>query len=115
MNDLDGRIRAALHAAVDGVREQDLRPAQPPRTVPNERRRAIRWAAPLLAAAAVIAVVVATLALSGSPSATKKLQPVGPGPTATTVTATPKSDGGTPCGFADAGGGIACDQVTPCQ
>ena len=69
-NDMDARISAALHAAVDGLHERDLRPALPPHGVPA-RHRTIRWAAPLLAAAAVVAVVVTSLAVSSGPQAAK--------------------------------------------
>ncbi len=70
MNGVDERIRAALHAAVDDLHERDLRPALPPRGVPR-RHRTIRWAAPLLAAAAVVAVVVTSVAVSSGPQAAK--------------------------------------------
>ena len=68
MNNLDEQIAAALHAAVDGLTEQDLRPAQAP-TREAIRRQHIRWIAPLLTAAAVAAAIVTTFALTGSPSA----------------------------------------------
>jgi len=81
MNDMDDRISAALHAAVDGLREQDLRPATSPVEEQN-RRQHIRWVAPLLTAAAVAAAIVTTFALTSSPSASPKHQqgPGGPGP-----------------------------------
>jgi hypothetical protein len=78
MNDqtpIDERIRAALHAAVDDVREQDLRPAHPPRGSATRSHRTIRWAAPLLAAAAVVGVVVTTVALSSTPQAQHGVPP----------------------------------------
>jgi hypothetical protein len=71
MNDVDERISAALHAAVDGLREQDLRPATAPTGRPS-RRTAIRWVAPLLTAAAVAAAIATTFALTGSPSASHR-------------------------------------------
>ncbi|MDT4916020.1 MAG: hypothetical protein QOH89_720 [Pseudonocardiales bacterium] len=73
MNSVDDRIRAALHAAVDGLQEQDLRPADPP-TGFADRRRPVRWIAPLLAAAAVVVAAAVTVAITSSPSAH------GPGP-----------------------------------
>lgn len=79
MNDLDDRIRAALHAAVDGLREQDLRPADPPLEL-DRARRPIRWVAPLLAAAAVVVAAAVTVAITSSPTASHTQQPVGPGP-----------------------------------
>jgi hypothetical protein len=95
MNDLDERIRAALHAAVDGLQEHDLSPAAPPRTT-TRPRRTIRWAAPLLAAAAVAAAIVTTFALTSSPSASHKQQPGGspspsPSPSPTTSAPPPSS------------------------
>jgi hypothetical protein len=77
MNKLDERISAALHASVDGLREQDLRPAEPP-VGESRGRKTIRWAAPLLTAAAVAAAIVTTFALTGSPSASHQQQPGGP-------------------------------------
>jgi hypothetical protein len=75
--DLDTRIRAALHAAVDDLTERDLRPALPPQAVPA-RRHAVRWAAPLLAAAAVVAVVVTSFVVSsGTQSARHGVPPAG--------------------------------------
>lgn len=65
MNELDERIRAALHAAVDGLREQDLRPAEPPRAQPRKWSSA-RWVGPLLAAAAVVAIAVTVVTLTES-------------------------------------------------
>lgn len=96
MNDIDDRISAALHAAVDGLREQDLRPATSP--VEEQRRRQhIRWVAPLLTAAAVAAAIVTTFALTSSPSASDKHQqgPGGPGPSPgpTTASVTPFGPG----------------------
>jgi hypothetical protein len=79
MNDMEDRIAAALHAAVDGLREQDLRPAVPPVGQPG-RRRAVRWGAPLLTAAAVAAAIATTFALTSSPSASHKQQPSAPSP-----------------------------------
>lgn len=81
MNDMDDRISAALHAAVDGLREQDLRPSAPP-VEERIRRQHIRWVAPLLTAAAVAAAIATTFALTSSPSASPKHQqgPGGPVP-----------------------------------
>ena len=73
MNDMDDRISAALHAAVDGLREQDLRPDAPP-IEQRTRRQTVRWLAPLLTAAAVAAAIVTTFALTSSPSASNKPQ-----------------------------------------
>jgi hypothetical protein len=65
VNDLiDDRIRAALSAQAEQLTEHDLRPDWPPRT--NQRRttrgrgRRAEWLAPVLAAAAVIAIAAAT-------------------------------------------------------
>ena len=68
MSDIDDRIQAALHAAADTVGEHDLRPATAPRDadVASHRRRRAGWAAPLLAAAAVIGVVAGSAALLSS-------------------------------------------------
>lgn len=94
MNDVDERIRAALHAAAHGIQERDLRPASPPQRVPR-RHTAIRWAAPPLAAAAVVAVVLASIELSSGPKARPAVQPAGsasvsskPAPTTTTTPST---------------------------
>lgn len=101
MSDIDARIRDALRALADDVREQDLRPeAAPTASTVAGNHRTIRWAAPLLAAAVVAAVVVTTVALSGSPKANRDVRPGGPGspsstlaptaaPTATTHTTAP--------------------------
>src|SRR6266516_322320 len=121
MNDIDARIRDALRAAADDCREQDLRPAAPPRsaTIIGERRT-IRWLAPMLAAAAVAAVVATSLALSGSPNAAHHVRPGGnsspvhpptstttgtgsPSPASTTVEASRATTNGVAaCFFADA-------------
>jgi hypothetical protein len=95
MNDMDDRISAALHAAVDGLREQDLRPATPP-IEERTRRQTIRWLAPLLTAAAVAAAIVTTFALTSSPSASLKQQQPGggsPSPAPTTASVTPFGPG----------------------
>jgi hypothetical protein len=60
----EDRIRAALNAAADEVHENDLSPAIAPSSHDGVRPRT-RWLAPLLAAAAVIAVVAATVAYLG--------------------------------------------------
>jgi hypothetical protein len=59
--DIDDRIRAALTAQANQITEADLRPKAAPthRAVIEEHPRR-RWAAPLLAAAAVAAVAVGT-------------------------------------------------------
>ena len=90
MNDMDERISAALHAAVDGLTEQDLRPADPP-TAHRRRRQTIRWAAPLLTAAAVAAAIVTTVALASSPNASHEQPPGGPGPVTTPTGPAPDS------------------------
>lgn len=82
MNDIDARMRDALHAAADTLQEQDLRPAEPPRsaTITPPHRVARRFVAPLLAAAAVVvAAVVTSLVVSGSPNAVHRQQPGGTG------------------------------------
>ena len=56
---LDERIRAALQARAEQVTETDLRPSFPPSGDPVRSR--VRWAAPLLAAAAVAAIAVVTV------------------------------------------------------
>jgi hypothetical protein len=86
MNDLDDRISSALHAAVDGLREQDLRPAEAPRTTKARGRRTIGWAAPLLTAAAVIAIGATTFLLADLRNSSHETQPGG---TTTTPTLTP--------------------------
>ena len=97
LDNVDERIRAALNAAADSVQEHDLRPADPPAEVTN-RPVVVRWAAPLLAAAAVIGIVVTTVALSASPQASHKQQPgisnpvtYSPSPTASTSVSTSPS------------------------
>ena len=64
MSNVDDRIHAALNALADTVGEHDLAPAAAP--LGSERthgRRRARWATPLLAAAAVVAVVAGSTAL----------------------------------------------------
>lgn len=117
MNDVEIRIRDALRAAAEEVREQDLRPAAAVRGT-HTSRRTTRWVAPVLAAAAVAAVVVTSLVLSGSRQPAHRVQPgtvstpassgtgtnVAPTPASTTVQAsraTPAPGVGA-CFFADA-------------
>jgi hypothetical protein len=117
MNDIDARIRDALRAATDEIGEQDLRPATPPTA--GRDRRAIRWVAPMLAAAAVAAVVATSVALSGSPSATHDVRPGGnsspviaPGPNPSVIAQPTAASRRAPaphiraCFFADACGGV---------
>jgi hypothetical protein len=94
VNDIDARIRDALRAAADEVRQEDLHPAASPRS--SRYRAANRWIAPMLAAAAVIAVVATSVALSGSPTASRHVPAAGsptpahsssPSPARTTVRA----------------------------
>ena len=66
--DLDERIRSALAAQADQVTEADLEPAPLPAAeglhiVPPTQRWSRRWLPPLLAAAAVVAVLVGTIAV----------------------------------------------------
>lgn len=79
-NDVDERIRAALGAAANAVKEQDLRDEQPPTTstTTGGARHRVRWVAPLLAAAAVVAVAVGTAAVVSTHDASHK---IGPGQT----------------------------------
>jgi len=60
MNTIDDRITAALRAQAESLTQDDLSPAAPPVTRRAEPARA-RWTAPLLAAAVVGAVAVATV------------------------------------------------------
>jgi hypothetical protein len=90
MNDIDNRIRAALHAAVDGIQEHDLRPADAP-TGERPQRQTVRWLAPLLAAAAVAAAAATTFALTSSPSATHKPAPPGGGGPQPSTSSAPNS------------------------
>jgi hypothetical protein len=89
-DDLDARISAALHAAVDGLREQDLRPGAPP-VGQRSRRQHIRWIAPLLTAAAVATAIITTVALTSSPSASPTHQPGGGPPLPTAEPSQPTS------------------------
>jgi hypothetical protein len=75
-NDVDERIREALGAAADAITERDLRPEQPPTsTTADGARHRARWVAPLLAAAAVVAVVVGTAAVVSTHDASHKVEP----------------------------------------
>jgi hypothetical protein len=106
MNGLDERIRAALHAAANGVQEQDLRPAQPPRT-PVRTRQPVRWIAPLLAGAAVIAVALTTFALTTTGNSAHQSPPQ-PGGSSPAPVPSPTSSGpGYNCYF-DFGPKYAC-------
>ena len=60
MNTIDDRITAALRAQAESLTQDDLSPAAPPVTRRAQPARA-RWTAPLLAAAVVGAVAVATV------------------------------------------------------
>jgi hypothetical protein len=83
MNNLDDRISAALHAAVDGLQQQDLRPADPLSRVAR-RRRPTRLVAPMLAAAAVVAAAAVTVAITRTPSTSHESAPGGsPAPSVT--------------------------------
>ena len=69
MSDLDDRIHAALNALAGTVGEHDLAPAAAPSGGDRAHRRGrARWATPLLAAAAVVAVVAGSTALLRSSS-----------------------------------------------
>jgi len=115
MNDFDDRIRAALHARTDQITAGDLVPAMPPTASDLRTRRTTRWAAPLLAAAAVAAVAIGATIVATQPSANKHVPPGGTtnppissstqsllGPSSTANVSS--SPGGTvqPCFFADA-------------
>jgi hypothetical protein len=68
VNDVDQRIRSALHARAGQVTEADLPPSpvpapDEPNRVPHGPRVVNGWLPPLLAAAAVIAVVAAAIAV----------------------------------------------------
>ncbi len=94
MNTIDDRITAALQARADSVTAADLAPAVPPasRVVPLDRARS-RWAVPLLAAAVVGVLAVATVTavqLSQDSS-----HPAGPA-TQGNLPATPSSSAPTP-------------------
>jgi hypothetical protein len=101
MNTIDDRISAALHARADSVTEADLAPAAPPssRVVPWGGPARARWGVPLLAAAIVGILAVATVTtvqLSRSSShpagpATRPPVSVQPTPTPTGVAPTPSA------------------------
>jgi hypothetical protein len=75
-NTVEQRIRAALTAAGDAITEQSLRPVPvPTATGSGGPRRRARWVAPLLAAAAVVAVAVGTAALVNKPNAGHHVRP----------------------------------------
>jgi hypothetical protein len=99
-NEVDERIRAALTAAAGTIAERDLRPEQSPMSGVRHgtRRPSARWVAPLLAAAAVIGVAVATAAIVNTPTA-HHITPAGPSnsvvptpsaPSSATATANPR-------------------------
>jgi hypothetical protein len=94
MNDIDQRIRAALHAAADEVKEHDLRPEQAPVRDPRRPWHQAPWLAPVLAAAAVIAVVVGTAAVVSSTQTSSHKAP--PANTATPVPTSSASRSETP-------------------
>ncbi len=75
-NTVEERIRAALTAAGDAITEQSLRPeAAPTAAGSGGPRRRARWVAPLLAAAAVVAVAIGTAALVSQPDAGHDVRP----------------------------------------
>ncbi|HST48373.1 hypothetical protein [Jatrophihabitans sp.] len=96
MNTIDDRIAAALHARADAVTEADLAPAAPPssRVVLLDRART-RWAVPLLAAAIVGILAVATVTAvqlsrtSSHPAGPATQLPVQPTPSAVAPTPAP--------------------------
>lgn len=77
MDEVDRRITDALHAAAAQVDEHSLRPALSPRSNSMPPARPIRWAAPVLAAAAVVAVVVGTVGVTSTSSSSPRRIPVG--------------------------------------
>ena len=79
-NEVDDRIRAALTAAAQEINETDLRVDRAPSTTTNITHQRARWLAPLLAAAAVLAVAVGTAAIVSTHTAS---HPVRPGQTVT--------------------------------
>jgi hypothetical protein len=83
---VDDRIRAALRARAEQLAEADLRPAAPP--TGGAARSRMRWTAPLLAAAAVAAVAIATAVVSSQPQAGKHAPPAGSSPVPSTGTPT---------------------------
>ena len=87
---VDERIRAALSAAADEIHESDLRAERPPdATAAGGAARRARWLAPVLAAAAVVAVAVGTAAIISTHTASK-VQPGHPvNPTPPLVTSAP--------------------------
>jgi hypothetical protein len=136
-NEVDQRIRAALTAAAATIEERDLSLAQSPATGRQHRtRRATRWVAPLLAAAAVIGVAIATAAIISTPSAhhlmpggTAKSKPptpsasqippppktreptTSPKPTTTLTASKPPTGGAANCDFVDFGCPAASNHV----
>ncbi|HJQ43864.1 MAG TPA: hypothetical protein VJ831_12315 [Jatrophihabitantaceae bacterium] len=65
MNDIDARIRSALHAATERIDEQSLTPALPPTSEQSRtHHRTVRWLAPSLAAATVAAIAIVAVVLS---------------------------------------------------
>lgn len=95
MNDIDTRIRAALHAATDRIDAQSLTPARSPLAQATASRRPPRWIAPTLAAATVaaVAVGVAFVATSNNPSSA----PLPPG-RAGSMSSSPSTTPETPSG-----------------
>ena len=61
--DVDDRIRRALQARAELVKEADLRPAMAPTSTAATGHRRWQWSIPLLAAAAVAALAVGTTAV----------------------------------------------------
>ena len=96
MNTIDDRITAALQARADSVTAADLAPAVPPasRVVPLDRARS-RWAVPLLAAAVVGVLAVATVTAvqlsqnSSHPAGPATQLPVQPTPSSSAPTPAP--------------------------
>jgi len=91
--DVDEAIRNALRAKANSVTEDDLRPARPPTTDLSPRSFGARfgnwrWTAPLLAAAAVAAVVVGTSVVGNSLKA-DKAPPIGTGSPSPTLSTSP--------------------------
>jgi hypothetical protein len=89
--DMDDRIRRALKAQAEQVKESDLRPALAPTTSAFGHRR-WQWTVPLLAAAAVVALAVGTTAVVS----TLRSDRVAPGGTATPTPSLPQASSPSP-------------------
>jgi hypothetical protein len=100
---IDDRIRAALHAAADDVREADLTPMAAPNAADRGSRlerdrptRPTRWFAPWLATAAAVVAVAGTAAYLGLRDTSHRAHPVaGPTPPIAITTPAPTSTAST--------------------